>query len=105
MSSPSKKYATVLSIIAAALVIVGLVGLLFPLRDGPAFWLFTYLPYAASAALLLTIPVSLIWMIFAATKKKWGVVGHLAVATIAPLLGFAGAIAATWRIARELFPA
>lgn len=105
MSPPSKKYATVLSIIAGGLVIVALIGLPFSLRDGPAFWLFTYLPYAASAALLLTIPVSLVWMIVAATKKKWGVVGHLAVATVAPLLGFAGTIVATWRIVRELFPA
>jgi hypothetical protein len=68
-------------------------------------WVFSYFPFVASALLLLSIPVSLVWMIVAARKKKWIVVRDLSIALAIPVLASAGTIAATWRIMRELFQA
>ena len=105
MSAPSRKYALAVVICAALVVSVALIGLFFRLQDGANLWIFTYFPYVASAALLVTIPISLVWSIVAARQKKWAVVKSMAIAVVATIVAASGAAMATWRIMRELFPA
>jgi hypothetical protein len=105
MSTPSRKYALTVAICAALVVSVTLIGLFFRLQDGANLWVFTYFPYVASAALLLAIPIPLVWLVVAARKKKWDSVKSMAIAVIATIVAAGGAAMATWRIMRELFPA
>jgi len=104
MSTPAKRYLQVLAAVALALVVLSAIGLAFPLRDGPSLWIFSYVPFVGSGVLVLTLPVSLVWLAVDAVKKKGASVKYLAGAAALPVIALAVAIAGSWRILREFFP-
>jgi hypothetical protein len=104
MNSRSKDYLKILGVIAGSLIVFVAIGAFMPRGERATYWIFGYLPYVVSAVFALTVPVSLVWMVIAAMKKKWNSVGHLAAAAALPVITFAATAAANWPVLKELVP-
>jgi len=101
MFLPARRYTSVLAVIAASVAIPAAALRLLAYTWGTSWELadiWGMIQWASVFALVLTIPVSGVWMILAAMKKQWKALGILAGALMIPVLARIAGVLTNFRI-------